>query len=125
MVAGLLKVPKRLRGNMGTSHKHAPNQEKATAERLGGVAVKGSGCGFEKGDVRVKGIMRVENKCTQKKSFSLKIEMLSKIENAALSSGEIPAMEIEFIDPRTGKSLHKVAVVPMYVLDMIAGGIIK
>jgi hypothetical protein len=91
---------------------------------LGGKPVKGSGCGFEKGDVRVKGIMRVENKCTQNKSFSLKREMLDKIEQAALNSGEVPAMEIEFIDDR-GNSLHKVAVVPVWVLDMIAGGAIK
>ena len=112
-------VPKRLKhANLTKSHKYAPKMEKKIAQRLGGVRVKGSGSGAEKGDVRVKNVLRVEAKCTAKKSFTVTREMVEKIERHALASGELPAIEIEFLDEK-GKPAGKVAVVPTYVLDMI------
>lgn len=119
-----LRQRKRDRGVKTSSHFRAPRQEKQAAQRLGGEVVKGSGSGFEKGDVRVKGVMRLEAKCTKNKSFSVTREMISKIEAAALSAGdgEVPAMIIEFLS-QDGKPLHEVAVVPTWVLDAISQGI--
>ena len=118
-----LRERKRDRGQKTNSHIRAPKQEKQMAQRLGGETVKGSGCGFEKGDVRIKNVMRLEAKCTKNKSFSVTREMIEKIENAAMGAGEVPAMTIEFLDPNTGNPTHDVAVVPTYVLEMLAGGI--
>jgi hypothetical protein len=67
----------------------------------------------------MKGIMRIECKTTAKASFSITREMLRKIEDAALSTGEVPAMVIEFIDAK-GKPQGEVAVVPMWVLNDVA-----
>lgn len=120
-----LRERKRDRGVKTNSHFRAPKQEQQMAARLGGQPVKGSGCGAEKGDVRVKGVMRLEAKCTKNKSFSVTREMIEKIENAAMGAGEVPAITIEFIDPITGVPTHEVAIVPTYVLEMIAGGAIK
>lgn len=115
-----LRTPKRLRGVKKAAHNRAPKQEKEAAARLGGKVVKGSGCGFEKGDVRVSGVMRLEAKCTENKSFSVTRDMVRKIEEAALNCGEIPAMEIEFL-PIEGHPRSRVALVPVYVLEMLVG----
>jgi hypothetical protein len=50
-----------------------------------------------KGDVQVKGKLRMECKCTRASSYSLKRELLEKIEKEA-EFGENPAFEIEFQD---------------------------
>lgn len=83
------------------SKRHAPKQERAAAQALGGRTTKGSGNQSEKGDVRVKGVLRVEAKCTQRKSFSVTRETWDKIEDAAslCSPAEIPAMQVQFIEP--------------------------
>ncbi len=100
------------------AQRHSKKQESFWATELGAKKVKssGAGCGIEKGDVRFKGVLRLENKCTQAKSFRLTTEMVQKIEDAALQSGELPAIEIEFIDSK-GNILYSVAVVPTYVLE--------
>lgn len=113
----MLKTPKRLQGVKKKAHNRSPKQEKEIASRLGGKTVKGSGCGFDKGDVRVKNVVRIEAKCTQKKSFSITQEMINKIEDAACAAGELPFMEVEFLD-QNGKTLNKVAVCPTWVIDM-------
>jgi len=100
------------------SHVRAPKQEKESASRFGGHTVKGSGSGQEKGDVRVTGICRIECKTTLKKSFSVTRDMVQKIEDAALMTGEVPAIQIEFLDDR-GTPEHSLVVVPTYVLDQI------
>lgn len=110
-----LAVPKRQR--VGVSHHRSRSQEKELAYRVGGKTTPASGALDVKGDVRVKGVMRIEAKTTQHKSFSLTREMLRKIEDAGLASGELPAMEIEFHDK--GKPVYRVAVVPVYVLEMM------
>lgn len=98
--------------------RRSPKQEAECAERLGGAVVPGSGSGSVRGDVRVNGILRLENKCTSKKSFSITLEMIEKIQNAALMSGELPAIQVEFLND-DGKVLHRVCVVPDYVLESI------
>ena len=109
-----LREPKRLKSFLTKSHARAPVQEKEIAKRLGGERVSGSGCGRIKGDVRVKGILRVEAKTTKNESFRVTTEMLEKIEQAAITEGEVPAMVIEM----RGRSL---AILPVYALEMLAG----
>lgn len=98
------------------SHRRSRKQEKELAGRLGGSTTVASGSKMEKGDVRIKGVMRIEAKTTKNNSFSVTREMIAKIEDAALASGEVPAIAIEFTDGR-GNKVMEVAVVPMYVLD--------
>ncbi len=114
-----MRTPKRHKDKLpSNSHRRAPNQEKELASRLGGRTVRGSGSGAEKGDVRIHKVLRIEAKTTKNKSFSVTREMLVKIEDAAVSSCELPALVIEFVDDQ-GKPLKEVAVVPTYVLDAI------
>lgn len=97
------------------AQRRSEKQEKELAKKLNGQVTKASGSQTEKGDVRVRGLLRVEAKTTSKKSFSITREMIEKINNAAIYSGENPAMVIEFIDEQ-GKPLHEVAVVPTWAL---------
>lgn len=108
------------KGGHTASHKRAPHQERELAKRFGGRTTPGSGSKHEKGDVRVRDCMRIEAKTTLKKSFRVTMEMIEKIEAAALPCDEIPAMVIEFIDEH-GKPLKEVAVVPTYVLEALNG----
>lgn len=115
-----LATPKRYR--IGVAHRRSPKQEKEAAKRLGGKVVIGSGSGkWEKGDVRIKDVLRLEAKTTTKKSFTITREMVRKIMDAALSSakGEVPCMEIEFLSS-SGKPEISVALVPVYVLRQLA-----
>ncbi len=105
---------------LSLAHRYSKKQENRAAKRLQGAVVKRSGAGpYTKGDIRIKGIMRLETKCTAKKSFSVTLDMLTKIEEASLPSGEIPAIEIVFLDPVSGREKYAVAVVPRYVLHII------
>lgn len=94
------------------SHTRAKEQEREIAARL----VPRSGAGDVKGDVRVKNVLRIECKTTKNKSFSVTLDMLRKIEDAAVSAGEMPALIIEFNDGQ-GNKIGDVAVVPSYVLN--------
>jgi hypothetical protein len=109
----VLKLPKRLQAPT-PSHARSRVQEKETAQRLGGVRVKASGAGDEKGDVRLRGFIRVENKTTKNKSFSVTSEMVEKLELATFGSNEVPVLQIEL---ELGK--HKVLVLPDWALEMI------
>jgi hypothetical protein len=113
-----MKIPKRLQGKHTASHARSPQQEAELAKRTGGRVTRGSGCGNEKGDVRIRGVARIEAKTTKHKSFSVTQDMLDKIEEAAMTSGELPALVIEFIDGE-GKPKREVAVVPTWVLDVL------
>lgn len=111
-----LVLPKRLRGQH-QSVKRSKKQESEIAARTGGSVTKGSGSGdFEKGDVRVKGVVRIEAKTTQAASFRVTEEIIEKITSQALQAGEIPAMEIEINN--TGKK-QRVAVIPTWALDIL------
>jgi len=111
-----MKIPKRMQGVKGKAHAFSPKQEKSKAKNLGGVVVKGSGCGYTKGDVRVEGLLRLECKCTTKKSFSITHEILDKIEDAACSAGELPFVEVAFLDTN-GVELRSIAICPTWVLE--------
>lgn len=106
------------RGN--PSYRRSKKQEKELALKVGGRRTAASGSKDEKGDIRVRGVMRIEAKTTKHKSFSVTLEMIDQIEMAALVSDEVPIIAIEFND-NAGKKVKEVAVVPMYVLDLIKG----
>lgn len=102
--------------NLTKSHKRAVKQEKETGERFKGFRTPASGAREVKGDVRVKGKMRIECKTTKHKSFSVTLDMVRKIEEAGLiGGGEVPVLLVEFND--NGKKLGEVAVIPSYLLD--------
>lgn len=106
----------KVKGN--ASYRRSRKQEKEIAARLGGRVTPASGSKQEKGDVRVKGVLRVEAKTTKHRSFSVTLDMVAAIEEAACSAGEVPAIVVEFNDSR-GRKVKEVAVVPTYVLDML------
>lgn len=102
------------------SYRRSRKQERELAGRLGGRTTVASGSKDEKGDARLKGVIRLEAKTTKNKSFSVTLEMVRQIEDAAVLSGEMPVIVVEFNDGR-GKKIKEVAVVPTYVLDMLKG----
>lgn len=113
-MSGGVVLPKRLRGQH-SSVKRSKAQEGEIAKRHGGAVTKASGAGaFEKGDVRIKGLARIEAKTTQAKSFRVTQEMIEKIEQQALSAGELPIMEIEI-----NGGQQRVAVIPTWALDTL------
>lgn len=116
-----MRIPKRMQGVKKAAHARSPKQEKELALRHGGKVVKGSGCGFEKGDVRFKNKVLLEAKCTEKKSFSITRKMVQKIQDAACGNGEVPVIQIEFIDDK-GVQLEKICVCPSWVLDELLSG---
>lgn len=93
--------------------------EKKLAKKVGGYRTSGSGNKREKGDVRLRGQLRIEHKATQNKSFSVTREMLEKIENAARGCDEIPLLVVEFLDERGKPTGTQVAIVPLQdILDL-------
>lgn len=102
------------------SHRRSRRQEKELASRIGGKRTVASGAKDEKGDVRLRRVVRIEAKTTKHASFSVTLDMIRKIEDAALPSDEMPIIAVEFNDG-TGRKLKEVAVVPMYVLDLLKG----
>lgn len=108
-----LKTPKRLQGHT-PSHARARAQEQAAAKRIGGVVTRGSGSGRVRGDVRLKGFVRLEAKTTKHRSFSVNDELLDKLETAVFGTGEVPVMQIEL-----ALGERKVLVMPDWALDYI------
>jgi hypothetical protein len=81
--------------------KAARRQERAVAEDLHGRTQKASGaCIGSKGDVRVPDVLRGEMKCTTKKSFIVKRDVLDKIRSECVGR-EKPFVHIQFIHPIT------------------------
>lgn len=113
-----LPIPKRLRKT--PSHARAPKHEQAIADTYGGRLVRGSGCGAEKGDVRIERVARIEAKTTSSGSYRLTPQVIAKIERAAMSSasGEVPILEVEFTT-KQGKPVANVAVIPVWALTKL------
>jgi len=95
----------------------AKEQEREVAKRL----VPRSGAGDVKGDVRVRNVIRIECKTTKNASFSVTLDMVRKIEDAAVAAGEMPAIIVEFNDGN-GNKLHELAVVPVYAINELIRG---
>ncbi len=99
-------------GKQSRAYHASPKLEKKTAKRVGGYVTTGSGNKREKGDIRKRGVTRIEHKATQHASFRVTLEMLEKIELAARGCDEIPILVVEFLDDR-GHSIEKeIAVLP-------------
>ncbi len=85
------------RQNRGT-HKHGQKSERKTAKRLGSRTRPGSGsvagC---KGDILLTDYL-VENKSTEHRSISLKLDWLDKISVEAREESKVPALAIQFVD---------------------------
>lgn len=109
-----MNIPKRLAGP-SPAHNRSKLQERETARRLGGVVVKGSGSGDERGDVRLRGLIRLEAKTTSRKSFSVTPDILDKLDNAVFGSGEIPIIQVEL---ECGK--RRVIIMPDWALELVA-----
>lgn len=107
------------KANLTASHRRAPKQEHSLMQRVKGQLTAASGAKDVKGDVRVRRVVRIEAKTTRNKSFSVTLEMVRKIEEAAAAGAELPILVIEFHDG-FGRPIAEVAVVPTYVLDDIA-----
>jgi Holliday junction resolvase len=112
--------------NLSNSHRRSPRQEQAFEKSLSTATraarrTAASGSRDVKGDLRIKGVARIEAKTTAKQSFSLTREMVGKIEAAAAGAGEMPVIVIEFTDGY-GKVLQEVAVMPMYALQTLIDG---
>lgn len=108
-----LSIPKRMQAPTA-SHARSKVQEKAQAKRIGGKVTTGSGNKYEKGDVRLKGVARIEAKTTKNSSYSVSKETIRKLEEAAFGSGEIPILHVEL---ELGNC--KFVVMPDYALDMV------
>ncbi|MCO6419300.1 hypothetical protein JYK14_24520 [Siccirubricoccus sp. KC 17139] len=94
------------------------------AVRVGGRTTKASWAeGFEKGDVRLRGVVRVEANTTTAASFSVTREMARKIEEGACAAGEVPAIAVELL-PRDGQPAVRLLVVPDWVPDWVLDGIV-
>ncbi len=104
--------------NLSNSHRRAKKQEKELAKATRGKLTPASGSREVKGDVRVKGVTRIEAKTTKNKSFSVTLDMIDKIESAAIGSAEMPVLVIEFNDGN-GRKIKDVAVLPMYALQTL------
>jgi hypothetical protein len=100
------------------SHDRSKKQERELAKRVGGQVTIASGSLAVKGDVRKKRVVRIEAKTTKNRSFSVTLEMVDKIEQAALPYDELPIIVVELANgnKRTAK---QVAIVPLYVLDSL------
>lgn len=109
-------VPKRLRG-MTPSHARARAQEAELAGRTGGVPVRGSGSGHVRGDVRLKGVARVEAKTTVHSSFRVTSAMLAALDEAVAGTDEVPVVVVELEGGGPGAPVA--VVMPGWALDLV------
>lgn len=109
----MLPTPKKKQGPT-PSHARAKVQEAKLAKRIGGKVTPGSGSKYQKGDVRLRGIVRVECKTTKNKSFSVTTDLIDKLDAAVFGSDELPMFEIEL-----NSGTHRAVVLPGHAMDMI------
>lgn len=110
-MSGHLRLPKRLQG-LDNTHDRSKVQEAGLAKKLGGRTTIGSGNKDEKGDVRLKGLIRVECKNTQEQGFRVTAEMLAKLSATAVGAGELPVMQID-LGVKDGVAMQSFYVLPM------------
>lgn len=104
--------------NLSNSHRRSKRQEKQLSLAMSAKQTPASGSRDVKGDLRIKRVTRIEAKTTDKKSFSVTREMVDKIETAAVTSGEVPAIIVEFNDG-ISRALKSVAIIPLYALQTL------
>lgn len=97
--------------------------EKKAAKRIGGYTTLGSGNKNEKGDVRKRGVTRIEHKATQAASFRVTTAMLDKLQHASMGCDEIPILVVDFLDERGNSTGREIACVPYdQLVDMLDAG---
>ena len=101
------------KGKQSKAYHASPKLEKKLAAKVGGYRTAGSGNKREKGDVRKRGIARIEHKATQAGSFRVTAEMLEKLELAARGCDEMPIMVVEFLDDRGRSFQRELAILPL------------
>jgi hypothetical protein len=118
--AGQPVLKKRQDASPARVRRSVTNQERRTAEGLGGYRQTGSGArrGY-KGDGRVEGRYRIENKMTRASSTVVRLSDLQKIRGEC-STGEVPIFEVEFRERGTLRPLDKWALVPWDAWERLA-----
>lgn len=98
-------------------------QERRVAESLGGHRQTGSGArrGY-KGDGRVDGRFRIENKMTRAESMRVSLKDLQKIRSEC-EGLETPVFEVEFRDKHTLRPKEKWALVPWDTWEKLANAV--
>jgi hypothetical protein len=87
-----------LRRRRGTPNQtRSRSQEKRLAHTLGGRVTPGSGSGSVKGDVHTPEDM-VEAKTTSKSQFTLRLDVLRKLEHEAKMAGKRPRLVLQIED---------------------------
>lgn len=110
-------------GQQSKAYRASAGLEKDLAKRVKGYRTAGSGNKNEKGDVRLRGVARIEHKATQNESFRVTKEMLQKIELAARGCDETPILIVDFLDERGQSVGNEIACIPFKdLLDLINGG---
>lgn len=108
------------KGKQSKAYRASPRLEKKLAKKTKGYTTTGSGNKKEKGDVRVRGIARMEHKATQAASFRVTKEMLDKIELAGRGCDELPVLVVDFLDERGRTTGQEIACIPLQdLLDLI------
>lgn len=100
------------------SHAHAPKQEAGLVSSINARLVKASGSGYEVGDVRVKGVIRIDCKSTINNSYSLKAETMEHLQMAAMQDGEVPALQLDFLTT-DGEVEQRLAIIPLWALEQL------
>lgn len=112
-MAGTRKLPVSKRRRISPSHNRAKVQEAECAHRFGGKVTKGSGSGYQKGDVHAR-MVRVECKTTKHRSFSVTMDMIDKLEADAFGADVIPMLEVEL-----ALGEKKVYVLPDWAVELM------
>ena len=98
--------------------KRVKHQERTVAVDLGGRRQPGSGSAwYAKGDVKTPKYL-VECKQTEKKSYSLQLETIRKIEGEAAMAGREALLQVTFIEP--GRQ-SQYMVVPYHLFLQLTG----
>jgi len=91
--------------------RRSQRQERDLAEELGARVQKASGAlSGSKGDLRKKGLLRIEAKYTEAGSYSLKLDDLLKILSECEGT-EKPVLVVEYVDKGTKKMKERFAVI--------------
>ena len=103
--------------------KLSKRQERKTAAGIGAKRQPASGSltGY-KGDSRLLGVVRVEDKFTFNKSYPLKQADLAKIRGEC-SYGEIPAFKIDFKTEESGRTYDSWVLIPHAVWERLINAI--
>ena len=101
--------------------KRSQKQERLTAKQLGMKRQPASGSQWHSpGDVKGQRFL-IDNKTTEKKSYSLKAQDIRKIMGEALFADRDWCLQIDFEDP--AQKPIRVAVVPYHILEELEGDI--